>query len=260
MQNGQVVLPFNSPGAAATTVSPNFQLQAPAVTFSEIMKQRYLQTKLEDIPALDKEDLLNESPLFNSNFDAVNEAGLHQATPEFAQSSYLRLRSQEEAYLISNYLDPKSQSSTKPAAQRFVPCTTCKSPNCKGTKRISRLPVGSESIITPIDRSYAIQKLYDLHLQKEYRPETLFTAQQIMDRYLYCIGYKTFPKQHLCRLATISMLIAAKLEQPISPSFNRMISLLTDDERMDVTKKNLVTLESDILVKLGFDFNFPGPM
>jgi hypothetical protein len=56
------------------------------------------------------------------------------------------------------------------------------------------------------------------------------------------------------------MLVAAKLEQPISPSFSRMISLLSDDEKKNVTKKQLIELEADILVVMGFDYNFPGPI
>lgn len=120
--------------------------------------------------------------------------------------------------------------------------------------------VSQDQVITELDRSYAIQKLYDLHLKKEYKPETLFTAQQILDRYLFAIGHKTFPRDKICRLATISMLMAAKLEQPISPSFLRMISLLSEEERRNVTKTNLIALETEILFKLGFDFNFPGPM
>ena len=64
----------------------------------------------------------------------------------------------------------------------------------------------------------------------------------------------------MCRLATISMLLAAKLEQPISPSFSRMISLLSDDEKKNVSKKQLIELESDILIRMGFDYNFPGPI
>jgi len=64
----------------------------------------------------------------------------------------------------------------------------------------------------------------------------------------------------MCRLATISILLAAKLEQPISPSFSRMITLLSDDEKKYVTKKQLIDLEADILVVMGFDYNFPGPI
>lgn len=56
------------------------------------------------------------------------------------------------------------------------------------------------------------------------------------------------------------MLMAAKLEQPISPSFTRMIGLLTDEEQMSVTKQGLIELEADILIVMNFDYNFPGPI
>lgn len=54
--------------------------------------------------------------------------------------------------------------------------------------------------------------------------------------------------------------MAAKLEQPISPSFTRMISLLTEEEKKSVTKQKLIDLETNILIMFGFDFNFPGPI
>ena len=39
-----------------------------------------------------------------------------------------------------------------------------------------------------------------------------------------------------------------------------MINLLSTEEKKNVTKQALIDLESDILMKLGFDFNFPGPI
>jgi hypothetical protein len=39
-----------------------------------------------------------------------------------------------------------------------------------------------------------------------------------------------------------------------------MINLLTDEEKKHVTKQSLIDLEAQILMKLGFDFNFPGPI
>jgi len=39
-----------------------------------------------------------------------------------------------------------------------------------------------------------------------------------------------------------------------------MINLLSDSERKNMNKDALVDLEFDILHKLGFCFNFPGPM
>lgn len=73
--------------------------------------------------------------------------------------------------------------------------------------------------ITHHDRSFGIQKIYDLHIKKEYMPETLFTAASIFDRYILKVGPENFPKNDIACLAAISMLMAAKLEQPISPSF-----------------------------------------
>ena len=66
--------------------------------------------------------------------------------------------------------------------------------------------------------------------------ETLFIATNIFDRYLTLIGYFNFPKERICHLSVISVLLAAKLNQPISPSFNRMIQLLSESEQETITK------------------------
>lgn len=62
---------------------------------------------------------------------------------------------------------------------------------------------------------------------KEYKVETFHLAVSVADRYLEALSRQaSTPKVNLVALATISLLIAAKLEQPISPSFSRMIALL----------------------------------
>ena len=109
-------------------------------------------------------------------------------------------------------------------------------------------------------RSYGIQKIFDLHQKKDYKEETLFIAAGIFDRYINMVGVHTFDKHQVVHLATTSVLMSAKLEQPISPSFTRMINLLSTEEKKSVTKQSLIDMESDILMKLGFDFNFPGPI
>ena len=118
----------------------------------------------------------------------------------------------------------------------------------------------SEKFLTAHDRSYGIQKIFDLHQKKDYKVETLFIATSIFDRYIHAIGVQNFMKHQVVNLATISILMAAKLEQPISPSFTRMINLLTEDEKKFVSKQQLIDLEYHILQILGFDFNFPGPV
>ena len=114
--------------------------------------------------------------------------------------------------------------------------------------------------ITAYDSSYGIQKIFDLHMKKDYKPETLFIAAGILDRYIYMIGVQNFPKAQMVCLSTICVLLSAKVEQPISPSFNRLISLLTPEEQKYVSKPMLIELESEIIVRMGFDFNFPGPI
>jgi hypothetical protein len=88
----------------------------------------------------------------------------------------------------------------------------------------------------------------------------LFVAAGIFDRYISAIGIQNFRKDQVVSLATISVLMSAKLEQPVSPSFTRMINLLTDEEQKYTSKQQLIELESHILTIFGFDFNFPGPV
>lgn len=87
-----------------------------------------------------------------------------------------------------------------------------------------------DNCITKRDRSYGMQKIFYLHREKEYKIETLFVAAGIFDRYINIIGVSNFPRDEVIILSTISMLMAAKLEQPISPSFSRMICLLSEAE------------------------------
>lgn len=108
------------------------------------MRERYLTQIKDSVPEVDLEDILHDSAFFNPSVTS----SVRQAHPEFSQSSYLRMRSLEEAFLIKNYL------AGQPDKRR----------------------VNQDYLITSHDRSFAIQKLYDLHNKKDYKPETLFTA------------------------------------------------------------------------------------
>ena len=39
-----------------------------------------------------------------------------------------------------------------------------------------------------LERSYGIQKIFDLHLKKDFKDETVFTAANILDHYIIAIG------------------------------------------------------------------------
>lgn len=106
-----------------------------------------------------------------------------------------------------------------------------------------------------------VKLIAELHKVKEYKKETLHLAVSVADRYLAKISnLREPPKIDLVAIATISILLAAKLEQPISPSFNRMLSLLSEHQRMNLSRDGLIKLEKHIMETLEFDLQWAGPV
>jgi len=95
-----------------------------------------------------------------------------------------------------------------------------------------------------------------LNSQKSYKNDTLFMAAHIFDKYLLKKGHWKFPIREVVNLFTISILIASKMEQPIQPSYTRMISLLNKKEKEMVTRDSLIKMELEIITLFGCDFNF----
>ena len=52
------------------------------------------------------------------------------------------------------------------------------------------------------------------------------------------------------------MVLAGKLEQPMQPCYDRMTQYLKESEKDYAPTHLLEALESDILIRFGFDFNF----
>ena len=126
--------------------------------------------------------------------------------------------------------------------------------------KVSLLKSKNKKNMTSRDRSYGIQKILDLNQRKDYKSETLFLAASILDKYIMRVGVENFAKEKMLHLATTSTLLAAKLEEPIAPSFSMTMSHLSKVEQKYVTKKDLLELEGKIMVTLGFNFNFPSPI
>lgn len=63
---------------------------------------------------------------------------------------------------------------------------------------------------------------------KDYKEDTFFLAVSLADRYLVHIAVLNRKMPSLTILAVTAILMAAKLEQPISPSFSRMVKLVED--------------------------------
>ena len=78
-----------------------------------------------------------------------------------------------------------------------------------------------------------IEELINL---KEYKLETLYLAVSIADKYLVNIAVKGEKAPCLITLAVVCVLMGAKMEQPISPSFNRMIYLMFTQHGMKLDK------------------------
>lgn len=110
------------------------------------------------------------------------------------------------------------------------------------------------------DRERLISIIQELTKKKEYKQETMHLAGNLADRYLSLILARGQPVPNLYTLGATVMLMAAKLEQPVSPSFNRMLALLPSSEQKRVKKQDLVNLEEKILVTLNFSLHNPGPI
>jgi len=84
-------------------------------------------------------------------------------------------------------------------------------------------------------------------------------AGSIADRFIKAQLEKAKTQQqevcipNLYQLGAAALLMAAKLEQPISPSFKRMIALLPVCEQAKVSVEDLVNIEEMIIKTLNFD-------
>lgn len=66
------------------------------------MRNRWLAVTAQ-YPQVDLDDIYNHNPNINGG---VYVEEINQPFPEYTHSSYLRMRSQEEAFSLYNYLDP----------------------------------------------------------------------------------------------------------------------------------------------------------
>ena len=82
--------------------------------------------------------------------------------------------------------------------------------------------------ITSHARQQMIFLIEELHELKQYKIETLFLAVDLADRYLVYVAFSEARDPCLVTLAATCILMAAKLEEPISPSFLRMINLIAE--------------------------------
>ena len=102
-------------------------------------------------------------------------------------------------------------------------------------------------------RKHMITLFQDLVLSKNYKEETLYLAASIADRYLVNLAVRNEQSPCLLELTLVCTLIGAKLEQPLQPSFKRMISLVKTSWELEIDLKDVIQLENRVLNMINFD-------
>jgi hypothetical protein len=112
--------------------------------------------------------------------------------------------------------------------------------------------------VTPQQRTTMVEQIVELHKLKQYKLETLFIAVGLADRFLSLVTQTNQQVPDMTHLALVCVLLAAKLEQPVSPSFNKMIALIPDNKM--IKKKTLIDLEHRLVFALQFSLQVCGPI
>ena len=102
--------------------------------------------------------------------------------------------------------------------------------------------------------------IQELVLFKDYRIETLFLAVNLADRFLVHTQQEGEEAPNLIILTVTTLLLAAKVEQPIEPSFNRVITYLEKLHATTIKKQQIVDLEEKILRALNFELLYVSPI
>ena len=95
---------------------------------------------------------------------------------------------------------------------------------------------------------------------KSYKLETLYLAVSLADRYLVNIAVRGKAAPDLINLGITCILMAAKLEEPVSPSFDYLIKILKERHQTDIAKQDLLELEEKILIALEFACHHVSPI
>ena len=106
--------------------------------------------------------------------------------------------------------------------------------------------------VTANNRKKLVRIICYLVERRQYKKETQYIAISIADRYLHYLTDNYLPLPNNCLLAMSSVMLAAKLEEPIDPILSVMRSFLPINIQKKVTRHELITLERQIVTRLGF--------
>ena len=105
-----------------------------------------------------------------------------------------------------------------------------------------------------------IALMQEIHRIKQYTLETLFLACSIIDRFMKKLVEMNSEAPHLVLLGTVGLMIAAKMNEHVMPSFELTIDILPPSLQKKVSEKKMRELEIKILQVLDFDLTYDGPL
>ena len=84
------------------------------------------------------------------------------------------------------------------------------------------MTTGAKLKVSAKQREGVVALISELHKSKNYRVETMFIAFGILDKYLAEVVHHglTVKDLDLVHLSAVCRLLGAKLQQPLTPSFN----------------------------------------
>lgn len=82
-----------------------------------------------------------------------------------------------------------------------------------------------------------VSLIQELHRVKSYGEDTFYLAVSLADRYLTVLATQQKKAPNLIQLATVCLLLAAKMYQHMNPCFDMMIERLPTLLRKQVTRE-----------------------
>ncbi len=103
-------------------------------------------------------------------------------------------------------------------------------------------------------------RIIDLCQKKKYKQETIHLALNVFDTVLESGCLPKFSEDTMPLLLLTSVILAAKVEQPLTPSIKMTIKYLENNERLLVSKEQVMEWERLFLQIVDFDFSFLSPL
>ena len=116
----------------------------------------------------------------------------------------------------------------------------------------------SSNEISHVERLHLVLLIEQLNAVKKYKPETGHLAVSLVDRYLVQWVKGKAGLSCLITLGLTCLLVAAKIEQSLQPSFNRLIKLLQQKHDISRPKQDLINMEEQIIRVLDFELRSVG--